>query len=209
MGRVLKINTGIIGFIKKKTQKIYHFYLAKTCRFSSSNSFSDEEMKLLDEIAHYEPVVPDFDPSSTVLFTTEYTETKLNKKAVLLFRYKIKKECLWLLELGYTDFIISYGSNYGIIALKELIYLSKEFGFNLYYCKVMRENANCIAEFDLYEMMFECNKNGVQFIGMHFPNDFIKKIILKVSMISCERGAIKTSQKLPQNIYEHFKKKEQ
>ncbi len=104
MGRVFKINAGNIGFIKKKMQKPFHFYLAKKSGFSNFISSSLKEIKLLDEIANYEPVAPDFNPSSTALFTTEYTETKLNKKAVLLFRYKIKKECLWLLELVYHRF---------------------------------------------------------------------------------------------------------
>lgn len=211
MGHVLKIQTGFIGFVKRSIQRIKYSYRARTNRFYILDNFDDgneltpEMLLLIEEIVGYEPVVPDFNPSATVLFTTNYIKKRrLTKQRILLFRYKVRQECRWLFSHGYTDFIVNYGSDYGIITLLELLDFKKEKEFNLCFCKVRREHANCLSIFDMYELMSKCFENGARHIGIHNANDFVEKIITKVYIISFETGLIRSNQKLPRSLYDHY-----
>lgn len=211
MDHVLKIQTGFIGFVKRSIQRIKYFYWARTNRFYIMDNFDDgnelppEMLLLIEEIVGYTPVVPDFNPSATVLFTTNYIKKRrLNKQRILLFRYKVRQECKWLFSHGYTDFIVNYGSNYGIITLLELLELREKNEFNLCFCKVRREHANCITESEVYKFISHCFENGGHYVGIYTINEFIEKIIAKVSMISCEAGLIKSYQKIPHSLYDHY-----
>jgi hypothetical protein len=81
----------------------------------------------LDEEEPFAFTGPDFNPAVTALFSTDYVRPLrfINRSVIRATRQKVNADCGTLIDLGYTDFIVNYGDNYGMIALSELIHLKK------------------------------------------------------------------------------------
>lgn len=209
------IRTGIRAFAHNFMEKMKLFYQSIKCVLYLNRKYvkkfendliEDENIQAIVETPF---VIPDFNPSTAVLFITDYVPRRFNKSSLLFFRNKVQQECRWLLDRGYKDFIVDYGCNYGVLALLELLKLKKELEFKLFYGKVRREHATCITTLDRYGLISQCWENGAQAIGILNTREFIDKIINKVSMISYEKRLIKIEQKLPSFIHDYHKKKEQ
>lgn len=218
--RKIRIRTGFAFYVHKKLEQIRWFcqsirfaFISRKLwvkRWSDDNKEEFAAVKAIEEENPPEFIIPSFNPSSTVLFSTDYSNypQKLNKDVLMLFRFKIQQECQWLLNKGYTDFIVNGGDNYGMVALSELFHLKNKYypNMNLYYSKVTHECASCITIFDIINILGTCYSGGVIFLKALSPRHFIDKVVLKTSRMSYEFGVIKTNQTLPKSMYDHYKK---
>lgn len=217
MYREISIRIGVNFFIHKTLEKIKLFFQSIKFIFITRKNwielaFDNEEDDSVEDDATLEFDV-DFNPSTTVLFSSDYRKQwpKLDKHSLIIFRFKVQQECIWLTDKGYTDFFVNYGCNYGIVALSELLYMKNKLNLdiNLCYGKVMHEHASCVTKLDSIAIIQICHDHGVKYMEVFSPSDFIEKVICKVSRISSELGIMKTDQKIPESMHEHYKKLEQ
>ena len=185
-------------------------YIFTRCKWDKL-SF-DEESKLVEDDYTIKSNF-DFNASTAILFSSDYMKPvlKLDKYNLRTYRFKVQQECVWLINQGYTEYIVNYGCNYGIIALSELLYMKNKYNLNinLHYGKVMHEHARCVTRLDSIRIVQICHCHRVGYIKALPPCDFVEKVICRVSRISSEHGIMKTDQKIPKSIYDHYKKLEQ
>ena len=203
------IRTGIRAFIYREIQRIYLSYKSlKSPLFLKKKLISESKSNLSDDISEdiSNASIPSFNTSTAVLYISDYSkpEKQINKNRLILYRCKIQQECLLFLKHGYTDFIVDYGCEYGIVALIELLKLKNNREFNLFYGKARREHASCITPYDTFKLIDQCFNNGAQNLGILPITDFFENVIKKIYSISYEKGI---TQKTPKTIYEYYNEK--
>lgn len=148
--------------------------------------------------------IPELAPRRTVLFTAISNKSLLHILNTPFFRLKIRNECQWLIDHGYYVFVVSYGNAYGMIALKELIKLKQEgISFCLYSGKVRGERGrfrrNMVKQLRL---LCQCDRC----FGSQRLEDFFRKVICQVTIISSEKSLFYTNQKVPRSLVEYYYK---
>ncbi len=167
--------------------------------------------ELNDEPDEEEPFAftgPDFNPAVTALFSTDYARPLrlISRRVICGTRQKVKIDCQTLVDQGYTDFIVNYGDNYGMIALSELVHLKRSLypQINLYCGKLYSEHARCFTTLDFMWMMTTCSATGTKFVGSMHPYKFIEKVAWRVSRLSFERGLLEMDKTMPRSMLTHF-----
>jgi hypothetical protein len=105
---------------KRITDLLSHF---NKVNVDEINHLPSDMQKLANEIIEYNPTIPEFNPNETVLFTSIYSnsESKSHSFDISLYKDKIQRDCLWLLNRGYNIFVSSYGNTYGMVTMEELL----------------------------------------------------------------------------------------
>lgn len=215
--RELLIRTSFEWRMQKLWEKLRVYYFVVKRKLTREKPFvwDEESMKaaeeLDDDLDDEEPFAftgPDFNPAVTALFSTDYARPLrlISRRVIRKTRQKVNMDCQTLVGHGYTDFIVNYGDNYGMIALSELVHLKKTLypQINLYYGKLYSEHARCFTSLDLIRIVTACNTNGVECVGSMHPYKFIEKVAWRVSHLSFERGLMEMDKEMPGSMLTHF-----
>lgn len=175
-------------------------------RYNQTDKINEFEIDepLTQELQTIEaPKIPDFNPRRTALFTTTTAHSKLHFYNLPKYRYKIQRDCQWVLEHGYTDLIVNYGNAYGMLALEELLKLQKQgFSFKIYCGKVFGERRSLLHN-GLKEV-FMVASSDLRF-GMHIAYIYITQVVFNVSVISSERSLFYSHRKVPKSMIDYYR----
>lgn len=160
---------------------------------------------ILDELER-KNTDPEFNPHQTALFTTITMDSPLNYINEGKYRKKIHRDCRWLLNHGYYNFVVNYGNQYGMLAMQELLCMKKSgLQFTLYRGKVTGERRALIRnKLDELLMAGSCDRC----FGNYHSVDFMKKVFMQVTVISSEKYLFNSEQKIPVETIRYYKKLE-
>jgi len=155
-----------------------------------------EIMKETDEYIEELSRIPLFYPENTALFMTlDPDNSSINHFTEFYYRRKSRLACRHLLERGYTTFIVNAGTQYGMIAMEELLQMKKAgYSFQLYRGTVSGERRSLLQNI-LHEafMSTACDKN----FQVYHPLEYVEHIVRQVSAICTEKGVLTTNQNVP------------
>lgn len=215
--RELLIRTSLEWRMHRLWEKLRVLRLIVKRKLTGEKPFvwDDESMKAaeelddgLDDVEPFAFTGPDFNPAITALFSTDYAQPlrHISRRVIRGMRQKVQGDCRTLVDQGYTDFVVNYGDNYGMIALSELIHLKKMLypQINLYCGKLYSEHARCYTTLDFMRMVTTCGATGTKFVGSMHPYKFIEKVAWRVSQLSFERGLMEMDKIMPRSMLTHF-----
>lgn len=102
--------------------------------------------KELDERYKESYRIPLFSPANTALFMTlDPNNSKINYFNEFYYRWKIRRACLRLLKQGYSTFIVNAGTQYGMLAMEELLEMKKSgYEYTLYRGTIFGERRSLL-----------------------------------------------------------------
>lgn len=150
------------------------------------------------------PPIPEFEPRRTAVFTLLEQRSRIRWYNLNLYRRRIRRNALWLLEHGYFCFVVNYGSRYGMLALEELLAL-RELGveFRLLCGKVFGDRWRLSTKREGWRelcMVFSCDHN----FGMHHLEDYQEKVYHRVSAFAGEQHLLFSKQWIPRWLLENW-----
>jgi len=211
--RDILVRTSFDWYLQKLWEKlrILRFVIKRKMTREKPIVWDEESMKEADGLDDEESFTftgPNFNPAVTALFSTDYAHPLhlISRRGIREIREKVQKDCRFLVELGYTDFVSNYGDKYGMIALSELVHLKKTLypHINLYYGKLYSEHARCFTSLDLIRIVMACNAHGVECVGSMHACKFIEKVVWRASHLSYERGLMGMDKAIPVSMLTHF-----
>lgn len=152
------------------------------------------------------PPVPEFEPRRTAVFTFLEQRSRMHWYNLWSYRRKIRTDALWLLEHGYTCFVVNYGSRYGLLALEELHRL-REAGveFRLICGKVLGQRWRLSTKREGWHelcMVCACDHN----FGMRLLPEYQELVYHRVSAFSGERHFLLSREWIPQWLLENWER---
>lgn len=215
--REILIRTSLEWYLQKLWEKLRVYCFVVKRKLTGEKPFVwDKESKkaaeeLDDGLDKEEPFAftgPDFNPAVTALFSTNYFRPlrHISRRVIDRTRQKVQKDFQTLVDQGYTDFIVNYGDDYGMIALSELIHFKKALypQINLYCGKLWGDHACCHTSWDFMRVLMICIENDSQFVGSMEPGTFVEKVVWRASQLSFEQGLIEMDKTIPKSMLTHF-----
>ncbi len=211
--RDILVRTSFDWYLQKLWEKlrILRFVIKRKMTREKPIVWDEESMKEADGLDDEESFTftgPNFNPAVTALFSRDYAHplNLISRRGIREIREMVQKDCRFLVELGYTDFVSNYGDKYGMIALSELVHLKKTLypHINLYYGKLYSEHARCFTPFDFIQMVITCGETGTKFVGSMHPAKFIEKVVWRASHLSYEHGLMEIDNEMPSSMLTHF-----
>lgn len=148
--------------------------------------------------------VPHLPKHKSALFTSFIGVTSVNYINEEIYRMRVRRDCNILISMGYTDFFVSYGTNYGLIAMQEMLRMKKEgYDITVHAGKLYGEYDTLLYN-NIETISFRCKCDYTY--TYFYPPDFINNVLLNVSAISTEDHLIETNGKIPIDILIYLKK---
>ena len=135
--------------------------------------------------------IPKVAKEKTALFTAATDTSNIRPANIKTYAQKVRDEARKLILQGYDTFIVSFGSNYGITALRTLLELKTELDhtFTIIAVKVLMEQQTLFA--DQFRDL-TCNANECDHcLDLMRGTDFLKTVYPLASKISTEEGLYK------------------